>query len=88
MLVLSSADFFFKINFFKKSFFGNTIRVSNYLDPDQDRRSVGPDLGTNCLQKLSTDDTKKRVNDLTHIKNISIIHNSTSQKITYIIINS
>ena len=25
------------------------IRVSNGLDPDQDRRSVGPDLGSNCL---------------------------------------
>ena len=27
------------------SAFGNTIRASNDLDPDQDRRSVGPDLG-------------------------------------------
>ena len=27
-----------------------TIRVSNSLDLDQDRRSVGPDLGPNCLQ--------------------------------------
>ena len=32
--------------------FGNTIRVSNSLDPDQARRFVGPDLGPNCLQKL------------------------------------
>ena len=29
------------------------IRVSNELDPDQDRRSVGPGLCTNCLQRLS-----------------------------------
>ena len=50
MLLMSSADIF-KINFFKKSF-RNTIRVSNGLDPDQDRRSVGPDLGRNCLQSL------------------------------------
>ena len=35
--VLSSADYFFR----------NTIRVSNSLDPDQDK--VGPDLGPNCL---------------------------------------
>ena len=28
----------------------NTIRVTNSLDPDQARRFVGPDLGTNCLQ--------------------------------------
>ena len=55
MLLLSSADFFFKINFFKKSF-RTTIRVSNSLDPDQDRRSVGSDPGSNCLQMLSADD--------------------------------
>ena len=41
MLLLSSADFFFKINF-KKSF-RNTIRVSN--GPDLDPK--GPDLGPN-----------------------------------------
>ena len=27
------------------------------LDLDQARRFVGPDLGPNCLQKLSADDT-------------------------------
>ena len=31
-------------------------QTSNILDPDQDKHSVGPDLGSNCLQKLSTDD--------------------------------
>ena len=36
----------------------NTIRVSNGLDPDQDQHSVGPDLGPNCLQRLSADDKK------------------------------
>ena len=36
MLLLSSADLF---------------RVSNGLDPDQDRCYVGPNLGPNCLQK-------------------------------------
>ena len=30
--------------------------MSNSLDPDQDRHSVGPDLGPNCLQRLSPDD--------------------------------
>ena len=30
-----------------------TIKVANGLDPDQDRHSVGPDLGPNYLQKLS-----------------------------------
>ena len=30
--------------------------MSNSLDPDQDGHFVGPDLGTNCLQRLSADD--------------------------------
>ena len=30
----------------------------NGLDSDQDRRSVGPDLGPNCLQRFSADDKK------------------------------
>ena len=29
--------------------------MSNGLDPDQDKGSVGPDLGPNCLQWLSAD---------------------------------
>ena len=53
---------FFKINFFINSL-RNTIRVSNSLDPDQARHFVGPDLGPNCLQRLTADDTsRQRVN--------------------------
>ena len=48
---LSSVDFFFKINFFKKSF-KNTIRVSNSLDPDQARHVVRPDLGPKLFAKV------------------------------------
>ena len=55
MLLLSSADFFHNLPFSKHSF-RNTIRVSNGLDPDQDRRSVSPDLGPNSLQRLSATD--------------------------------
>ena len=29
------------------------IRVSNTMDPDQAGHFVGPDLGPNCLQRLS-----------------------------------
>ena len=29
--------------------------MPNDLDPDQDRQSVGPDLGPNCLQTISAD---------------------------------
>ena len=45
---------FFKNKFFKKFFQEHYQSVS--LVPDQDRRSVGPDLGPYCLQRLSADD--------------------------------
>ena len=54
MLLLSSTDFVSKLTF-SKNYFRNTNRVSNGLDPDQDRHFVGPDLGPNCLQRLSAD---------------------------------
>ena len=46
--------FFFSIFTFPKKFF-QEHSVSNGLDPDQDRPSVGPDLSPNCLQKLLAD---------------------------------
>ena len=51
------ADFLSKLTFPKNSF-RTTIRlkVSNSLNPDQDRNFVGPDLNPNCLQRLSADD--------------------------------
>ena len=60
-MVLSSAEFFFKISLFvvvflKKSL-GNISGASSSLDLDHARRFVGPDLGPNCLQRLSADDT-------------------------------
>ena len=58
MLFLSSADFFSKSTF-SKNFFRNTICVAIRLDPDQARHYVRPDLGPNCLQKLSADDTRR-----------------------------
>ena len=42
--------FFSKLTFSKNSF-GNTVRVSNSLDPDQAQPFVGPDLGLNCLKR-------------------------------------
>ena len=49
--------FFFFLNLlFLKKYFRNTNRVSNSLDPDQVQRFVVPDLGPNCLQRLSADD--------------------------------
>ena len=35
--------------------------MSNSLDPDQARHFVGPDLGPNCLQRLSTDGTNRQI---------------------------
>ena len=46
---------FFNIPFFSKYSVKNNIRVSNSLDPDLARRSVGPDLGPNCLQRSLAD---------------------------------
>ena len=43
---------FLQINFLE-TFLRNSIRMSNSLDPDQARCFVGPDLGPNCLQRLS-----------------------------------
>ena len=51
---------FFKLTFSKNAF-SNTIRMSNSLDSDQDRPSVGPDLDLNCLQRLPADDKRKEL---------------------------
>ena len=45
---------------FSKNSFRNTTRVSNGLDPDQERQNVGPDLGPNCLYRLSAEDGSRR----------------------------
>ena len=44
----------------RKKIFRNTIRVTNSMGPDQARHFVGLDLGPNCLQRLSTDDTSRQ----------------------------
>ena len=51
---------FFSKSTFSKNSFRNTITVSKSLDPDQARHFVGPDLGPNCLQRISADDTCKQ----------------------------
>ena len=57
-MFLSSADFF-NINFFEK-FLKKYHQCQTVLDPDQDRRNVGPDLDPNRLQRLSADDKSRR----------------------------
>ena len=53
---LSSADFFSN-QFFQNYNFRSTTRVSNSLELDQAECFVRPDLGPNCLQRISADDT-------------------------------
>ena len=56
MPLLLFADLF--QNFFKK-FFQEHYQSVKGLDPDQDRHSVGHDLGPNCLQRLSAEDKSR-----------------------------
>ena len=53
---MSSADFF-QNQLFRKILSGMPS-VLKSLDSDRARHFVRPDLGPNCLQKLSADDTK------------------------------
>ena len=36
------------------------LPFANSLDPDQARQNARPDLGPNCLQRLSADDTRRQ----------------------------
>ena len=38
---------------FPKHFHMNIIRVLNCSDPDEDRCSVSPDMGSNCFAKVT-----------------------------------
>ena len=61
---MSSADFFSKSTFSKNSFRSLSSNLLNSLDTDQAQRFVRPDLGPNCLQRLSPDDaSRQRVHD-------------------------
>ena len=55
---LSSADLFSKSTFLKHSS-RTTIRVSSSLDQDWAQHLGGPNLGQNCLNRLSADDTSR-----------------------------
>ena len=48
-------SFFLKLTLSKHSF-RSTNSVSKRLDPNQDQRYVGPDLGPDYVQRLSVDD--------------------------------
>ena len=75
MLLQLSVDLFFKRYIFNRKYISRYIvRVSNCLAQDQDRRSVGSDLGRNCLQT-------KKGNSL-HAK----MHKGESKQTTHIAI--
>ena len=42
------------------NYFRNFVRASNSLDPDQVRCFIGPVLGQNCLQRISTDASSRQ----------------------------
>ena len=58
-------------HFQKKNPFRNAIRLSNSVNPAQARRFVGPDLGTNCLERFSADEIEGK--ELT-IKQLSFLY--------------
>ena len=49
--------------------------MSNSLDLDQARHVVGPDLGPNCLQRLSADDTCRQ----------SVLHSHSCMQHMYLV---
>ena len=52
--------FFFSKSTFLNNYFRTTIRVSNSLHQEQARHFFGPDLCSNCLLRLSADDTSRQ----------------------------
>ena len=89
MPFLSSTDFFFQNPFFSK-FYRTTMRMSNSLDTDQARHYVGPNLGPNCLQKLSANDTRRHIvkgnqefrytDNLLHVTSYTIVYKYVAKK--------
>ena len=51
---------FVQVAFFQKYYFGNTIMCQHFRSRYGLTHSVSPDLGQNCLQKLSADHKSDR----------------------------
>ena len=61
--------------------------MSNSLDPDQARQFVGPDLGPNCLPRLTADDNgRQRVKDYMNMEESKSCSNKVFQYIIIVII--
>ena len=77
--------FFFKINFFQNIFQEHYIRVSNDSNPDQDRHSVGLDLGPNRLQTTQIPDSKGTVLFFSkHIGELTKANDQTSLQVSFV----
>ena len=59
--MLFSYTYFIKKNIFLQKIFKENITLLNSLNPDQARLLVGPDLGPNCLQLSSADNTSRQI---------------------------
>ena len=59
--MLGNFSYFFShlLTLIKNNSYRDTVSVSSSLDSDQDRQNVGPDLGPNCLQRLSADNKSR-----------------------------
>ena len=64
MWLFSFADFSLSKLAFSVKSFGNSLRVPNGSDPDQDRYNVGLGLGPNCLKRLSAGDRRNAINSI------------------------
>ena len=62
---------FSKLSFSKKNILRTLYRVSNGLDPGQEKHSVSPDLGPKCLQRLSAELSRLQKSPLDRKKLIS-----------------
>ena len=55
--------------------------MSNSLDPDQVQHFVGPEVGSNCLQRLSADKEGKELKDANNLGFCLKFQPSSSQKV-------
>ena len=72
MLFLLSADFF-QSHFFLK-FFQEYHQGVKQFESRSGPTFVGPDLGSNCLPRLSADDTSRQRVDPCHVEYFYLLH--------------
>ena len=63
-------------------FFKSFSKKVNSLDPDQDRHCVRPDLGSNCLQRLSADNKSRCLQLRKEVKSMIHVFQMNHMKLT------